>query len=46
MAESDIELADVLRRFIKPYRQRFGHLMLPSQRQAVDDILGCMTQAM
>lgn len=46
MAGSPIEIADVIRRFIEPYRQQYGHLMLPSHRRAIRDILGCMTEVM
>jgi DNA-directed RNA polymerase subunit RPC12/RpoP len=45
-APEPIEIADVIRRFIEPYRQQYGHLMLPSHRRAIRDILGCMTPAM
>lgn len=46
MGNNGIELADVFARFIEPYRERYGPLMLPSQRRAVRDILACMTPAM
>ena len=46
MTKPLIELADVVRRFIGPYREQFGHLMLPSHRRALQDIAQCMTEAM
>lgn len=46
MADNPIEIADVIRTFIEPYQEQFGHLMLPSHRRALDDILRCMTPAM
>jgi phage FluMu protein Com len=46
MAGKPIEIADIIRKFIEPYKQLFGHLMLPSHRRALDDILRCMTPAM
>ena len=41
-----IELADVVRRFIGPYKEQFGHLMLPSHHRALQDIVACMTEDM
>jgi len=46
MSKPQLELADVVRRFIGPYEEQFGHLMLPSHRRALQDIAGCMTEAM
>ena len=44
MTKPTIELADVVRRFIRPYQEQFGHLMLPSHRRACQDIVACMTE--
>jgi len=41
-----IELADVVRRFMGPYREKFGDLMLPSHHRALQDIVACMTEDM
>ena len=46
MNKPQLELADVVRRFAGPYKQQFGHLMLPSHHRALQDITGCMTEAM
>ena len=46
MSKSQLELADVIRRFMDPYVEQFGHLMLPSHRRALQDIAACMTEAM
>ncbi len=46
MADSPIEIAAVIARFIEPYRQQYGQCMLPSHRRAIRDMLGCMTPAM
>ena len=46
MNKPQLELADVVRRFVGPYKQQFGHLMLPSHHRALQDILRCMTEAM
>ena len=46
MNKSPLELADVVRRFAGPYKEQFGHLMLPSHRRVLQDIAGCMTEAM
>src|SRR5258708_10961299 len=46
MANNRIELADVIRQFMGPYRQHFGRQMLPSHRRALNDICRCMTPAM
>ena len=46
MNKPQLELADVVRRFAGPYKQQFGHLMLPSHHRALQDIAGCMTEAM
>ena len=46
MNKPQLELADVVRRFAGPYKQQFGHLMLPSHHRALQDIAGCMTEVM
>jgi hypothetical protein len=46
MNKPQIELADVVRRFIGPYKEQFGHLMLPSHYRALQDIVACMTEDM
>lgn len=46
MYNPQLGLADVVRRFIGPYQQRFGDRMLPSHRRALQDIVTCMTEAM
>ena len=46
MNANSIEIADVVARFIEPYRSQYGPQMLPSHRRALNDILGCMTAAM
>ncbi len=46
MARYELELGDVVRRFQDAYQERFGHLMLPSHRRALNDIADCMTAAM
>ena len=46
MAKDDLERADVIRRFQGAYEERFGDLMLPSHRRALQNIADCMTAAM
>jgi DNA-directed RNA polymerase subunit RPC12/RpoP len=46
MKNARLELADVVRQFRDAHAAQFGHLMLPSQKKALDDIAGCMTPAM
>jgi hypothetical protein len=46
MNKPQLELADVVRRFVGPYKEQFGHLMLPSHHRALHDIARCMTKAM
>jgi len=46
MADSAIEIADVIARFVEPYRRQYGRRILPSHRRAIRDILACMTPAM
>lgn len=46
MNSAKLELADVVRQFGDAYAAQFGHVMLPSQKKALDDIAQCMTPAM
>jgi len=46
MSNPQLELADVVRRFMGPYQEQFGDCMLPSHRRALQDIAQCMTEAM
>jgi len=46
MTNPKIELADVIRRFLGPYQEKFGDLMLPSHHRALQDIAQCMTETM
>ena len=46
MNKPQLELADVVRRFMGPYKEQFGHLMLPSHHRALQDIVACMTEDM
>ncbi len=46
MSAPGIEVADVFRRFLEDYVRQYGEPKLPSQRRAISDILGCMTEAM
>ena len=46
MTKPQLELADVVRRFIDPYKEQFGDIMLPSHHRALQDIAQCMTEAM
>jgi len=46
MSNPQIELADVVRRFMGPYQEQFGDYMLPSHHRALQDIAQCMTKAM
>lgn len=46
MSNPQLELADVVRRFMGPYQEQFGDYMLPSHHRALQDIAQCMTKAM
>jgi Zn finger protein HypA/HybF involved in hydrogenase expression len=46
MNKPPLELADVVRRFGRPYQEQFGPLLLPSHHRALQDIARCMTAAM
>jgi len=40
---TDVELADVVRRFAPEYTSQYGPVMMPSQRKALADIAACCT---
>jgi Putative transposase/Transposase zinc-binding domain len=42
--KTDIELADVVRRFGPQYTSQYGHVMMPSQKRALVDIAACCTR--
>jgi len=46
MTTSNIEVADVMRRFGPGYLDKFGERMLPSHRRAIEDIIACRTAAL
>ncbi len=41
-----IELADVVRRFGERYIEKYGDVMMPSHRRALQDIAVCQTEAL
>ena len=41
---TDVELADVVRRFAPEYTSRYGEVMMPSQKRALSDIAACGTK--
>ncbi len=41
---SDLELADVVRRFAPEYTSQYGPVMMPSQKRALSDIAACCTR--
>jgi hypothetical protein len=41
---TDVELADVVRRFAPAYTSRYGKVMMPSQKKALSDIAACCTK--
>jgi hypothetical protein len=41
---TDVELADVVRRFGPDYISQYGQLMMPSQKRALSDIAACCTK--
>ena len=43
---SDVELADVVRRFAPEYTSQYGPRMMPSQKKALADIAACCTREM
>ena len=44
LTKTDVELADVVRRFAPEYRSQYGHVMMPSHRKALSDIAACCTR--
>ena len=44
--KTDVELADVVRRFAPKYTSQYGHVMMPSQKRAISDIVACCTREM
>lgn len=42
--KTNVELADVVRRFGPKYTTQYGHLMMPSQKRALADIAACCTR--
>jgi Putative transposase/Transposase zinc-binding domain len=43
-SQSDVELADVVRRFGSQYTSQYGHRMMPSHKRALSDIASCCTR--
>ena len=43
-SRSDLELADVVRRFAPEYTSQYGAVMMPSQKRARSDIASCCTR--
>ena len=41
---TDVELADVVRRFAPEYTSQYGQVMMPSQKRALWDIAACCTK--
>ena len=46
MKNTKLELSDVVRQFRDAHAAQFGHVIMPSQKKALDDIADCMTPAM
>ena len=44
LTKTNVELADVVRRFGPKYASQYGHVMMPSQRRALSDIAACCTK--
>jgi hypothetical protein len=44
LTKSDVELADIVRRFAPEYTSQYGHVMMPSQKRALADIAACCTE--
>jgi hypothetical protein len=44
LSRPNVELSDVVRRFGREYRSRYGHRMLPSHNRALADIEACCTK--
>ena len=45
-AGTDVELADVVRRFTPAYMSQYHWVMMPSQKRALVDIMACCTRAL
>jgi len=45
-AGTDVELADVVRRFTPAYMSQYQWVMMPSQKRALVDIMACCTRAL
>jgi hypothetical protein len=43
---TDVELADVVRRFAPKYTSQYGPTMMPSQKRSLSDIAACCTRQM
>ncbi|MFV1968833.1 MAG: transposase [Pirellulaceae bacterium] len=43
-SRTEVELADVVRRFAPEYTSRYGQVMMPSQKRALSDIAACCTR--
>ena len=43
-SDTDVELADVVRRFAPEYTSQYGATMMPSQKRALADIAACCTK--
>ena len=43
-SRTDLELADVVRRFAPEYTSQYGPVMMPSQKRALSDIAACCTR--
>ena len=44
LSGTDVELADVARRFTSEYVSQYGPAMMPSQKRALTDIMACCTR--
>src|SRR5260370_36672002 len=44
LPKTDVELADVVRRFGPQYTSQYGHRMMPSHNKALSDIAACCTR--
>jgi len=46
LPKTGVELADVVRQFAPEYTSQYGHVMMPSQKKALSDIVACCTEAL
>ncbi len=44
LAKTGVELADIVRRFAPEYTSQYAHVMMPSQKKALADIVACGTE--